>query len=478
MSRPFDKARYEALLEGLEISEVLLSGLDDGIRVDAELYKRKFAKQIKSILRMRHTTFAKEAKVVKKGIFDINSSFYTDDGVPFVRISDLKDMQIDTSSITFIPESENQRNLDTALIGGDIVLSKTAYPAASVVTLDRCNVSQDTVAVKLKADSDLLSHYVVVFLNTEIGKAQMLRRFTGNIQMHLNLTDCKEKVLIPVFSCDFQSRIKGLFTLAIKKQEASEKLLAEAEQTLLAALGLKDWQPPEPLTYTCSSKDVLDAGRFDSQYFAPRVAQLLARLGKDGLTVRDVAPPRSEKFAPASEGTFRYIEISDLQSNGTTACETINMQDAPSRATWTVRSGDVLTSTVRPNRRLSALVTPEQDGCVASSGFVVLQPMRVAAEVLLTYLRLPVFCELMDLHTSASLYPAISDRDLLALPFPKIAHRVSDEIVAAVRSAHDVRRQAQALLARAQRAVEIAIEEGEAAGMRCLEGGERVERIE
>lgn len=241
-----------------------------------------------------------------------------------------------------------------------------------------------------------------------------------------------------------------------------------AEQTLVAALGLADWHPPEPLTYTCGSKDVLDAGRFDSQYFAPRVAQLLARLGKDGLTVRDVAPPRADKFAPASEGTFRYIEISDLQSNGTAACETIDMRDAPSRATWKVMSGDVLTSTVRPNRRLSALVTPEQDGCVASSGFVVLQPKRVAGEVLLTYLRLPVFCELMDLHTSASLYPAISDRDLLALPFPKIAPSVSAVIVKAVSSAHDARRRAQALLARAQRAVEIAIEKNEASALRSL----------
>ena len=38
-------------------------------------------------------------------------------------------------------------------------------------------------------------------------------------------------------------------------------------------------------------------------------------------------------------------------------------------------------------------------------------------EVLLTYLRLPVFCELINLHTTASMYPAIAATDLLALPF-------------------------------------------------------------
>ena len=127
---------------------------------------------------------------------------------------------------------------------------------------------------------------------------------------------------------------------------------------------------------------------------------------------------------------------------------------------------EAITSTVRPNRRLSAIVAPEQASCVASSGFVVLQPRAVPAEVLLTYLRLPLFCELMDLHTSASLYPAISERDLFALPFPKINKATCDAIVAAVSSAHTAR--ARTLLARAQRAVEIAIETGEAEALASL----------
>ena len=46
------------------------------------------------------------------------------------------------------------------------------------------------------------------------------------------------------------------------------------------------------------------AGRLDSHYFAPRVAELLARLGKDGRTVRDVAPPRQEKFAAVGTGNL------------------------------------------------------------------------------------------------------------------------------------------------------------------------------
>ena len=89
-------------------------------------------------------------------------------------------------------------------------------------------------------------------------------------------------------------------------------------------------------------------------------------------------------------------------------------------------------------------------------------------EVLVAYLRLPIICELMDLHTSASLYPAISERDLLKLPIPRIPDQTATQIVSQVRQAHAARHEAQALLARAKRAVEVAIEEGEARGMTVL----------
>ena len=70
----------------------------------------------------------------------------------------------------------------------------------------------------------------------------------------------------------------------------AQKIQAAAEQTLLQALGLKNWQPPEPLTYTRSASEAHSAARFDAEYFAPRVEQLLSKLSADGLTIHDVAP--------------------------------------------------------------------------------------------------------------------------------------------------------------------------------------------
>lgn len=88
--------------------------------------------------------------------------------------------------------------------------------------------------------------------------------------------------------------------------------------------------------------------------------------------------------------------------------------------------------------------------------------------MLLTYLRLPPVCALMDLHTSASLYPAISETDLLALPIPKIPAATQRAIEKSALAARQSRQHATQLLDAAKRAVEIAIEDSETAALAHL----------
>lgn len=119
---------------------------------------------------------------------------------------------------------------------------------------------------------------------------------------------------------------------------------------------------------------------------------------------------------------------------------------------------------------MSAVIAPVQDGYVCSSGFVVLQPRAIKPDVLLTYLRLPPVCALMDLHTSASLYPAISETDLLALPIPKIPAATQQAIEKSALAARQARQRATRLLDAAKRAVEIAIEKDEKSALAYLKG--------
>ena len=95
---------------------------------------------------------------------------------------------------------------------------------------------------------------------------------------------------MPLPSKAFQNLVESVVRKGMLGFHDAQKIQAAAEQTLLQALGLKNWQPPEPLTYTRSASEAHSAARFDAEYFAPRVEQLLSKLSADGLTIHDVAP--------------------------------------------------------------------------------------------------------------------------------------------------------------------------------------------
>lgn len=162
----------------------------------------------------------------------------------------------------------------------------------------------------------------------------------------------------------------------------------------------------------------------------------------------------TRRFKPQGGVEFQYIEIGNLTGFGTAESGPVPGEDAPSRATWIVKPGDVITTTVRPIRRLSAIISEDQGGYVCSSGFAVLKPTSVEPELLLAYLRLPLICELLGLHTTASMYPAISTADLMRIPIsiPNAATR--KKIVAKVRDSLDARRKARRLLHEAKAMVE------------------------
>jgi hypothetical protein len=75
----------------------------------------------------------------------------------------------------------------------------------------------------------------------------------------------------------------------------------------------------------------------------------------------------------------------------------------------------------------------------------------------------------MDLHCSASLYPAISEKDLLSLPIPKISSDIQQKVDAAILASRASTARAAQLLDAAKRAVEVAIENSEATALDYLD---------
>jgi len=158
--------------------------------------------------------------------------------------------------------------------------------------------------------------------------------------------------------------------------------------------------------------------RLDAEYYRPKyLATLDALRALKATPLEAVARPARRRFKAKEGEPFSYIEISEVNtSTGAVNAMTLRGEEAPDRAQWIVRGGDVIVSTVRPARNAVALVSEAEDDFVCSSGFAVLKAVAVRPEFLFVYLKARPIVELLDRRTTATMYPAVSWQDVLGIP--------------------------------------------------------------
>ncbi|MDD5529514.1 MAG: restriction endonuclease subunit S [bacterium] len=448
----------------MQISVVNKSALVGDLRLDAEAYLPLFFDIERHVRRHTCTTLKNESSLFVKGIFDIKAECYLEKGgVPFVRIGNLKDMLISENDIINIPEEENNKNKKTYLKRGDIILSKTAYPAASFVNLGHCNTSQDTIAIKLKNNSKINSHFLVLFLNSKYGFLQMKRWFTGNIQMHLNLTDSKN-IEIPIYEKNFQEIVKKIFEKAINQIELSKKLYRQAEQILLSELELLDWKPKHRLSFAKKFSETKSADRIDAEYFQPMYEETVKHIKqyKNGYKLLgELIKIKGKNFLPKSNMIYKYIELANISTNGNITGFTEALgKDLPTRARQKVNTGDIIVSSIEGSLSSIALIADNLDNALCSTGFFVINSDVINSETVLVLFKSIVGQLQLKKGCSGTILTAISKDEFLKIVLPNVS-KVQDEIKSKITEMYNAKRVSQKLLDIAKRGVELAIEQSE-----------------
>ncbi len=142
--------------------------------------------------------------------------------------------------------------------------------------------------------------------------------------------------------------------------------------------------------------------------------------GWTAATIGDITVRKVAQSGPSKGQEFLYVDIAsvDNERKRITAPRAVPTGEAPSRARQVVRSGDVLVSMTRPNLNSVALVGPELDGSIASTGFDVLRSIESLPGWLFLVVRGEAFVEAMTNSVQGALYPAIRPRDVRGFEFP------------------------------------------------------------
>ena len=266
------------------ISIVKLSELEGAKRTDAEYYQPQHIDLVSRI--KQHPTYTLRCMGcdVVSGPFgsSLKSEAYLSQGVPFIRIQNLLDFFIDKQDLVYISAYDNERLRNSELKTGDLVLSKVGNTigVVSIVTEDigNCNISENNIGIRFPPGTPApLKSYVLTFLNSELGRQQILRRISGNAQPKLNVRDISE-MLISAPSEGLQTKVDDLIRDAKALVDLAAACYRNAENLLLEELGLKDFHPKYELSYSASLSKAFGVHRVDAEYFQPCYENLVKHL--------------------------------------------------------------------------------------------------------------------------------------------------------------------------------------------------------
>ena len=108
--------------------------------------------------------------------------------------------------------------------------------------------------------------------------------------------------------------------------------------------------------------------------------------------------------------TIEYLDISSVGSGYITKPKIMKLSEAPSRAKRLVNDGNIILSTVRPNRRSFYFFKHAKDNLVVSTGFAVLQAKKKVIPKFLYYLINDYkFTGYLTKSAKGSAYPAVDE---------------------------------------------------------------------
>lgn len=470
-------------MKGLDATEIALSKLlesNEVFRIDAEY----FGTEALSVIRRLRGLGAVPLSSVATITDGIHTSLpFVDDGeVKVLSAKHPKENFIDRSQFEMISAGFHAQNPRTALRENDLLISTVGTIGNSaVVTADLLPANSDRHIGIVRLHKGTMSPYLVAtFLLGRYGKTQSVRETTGNVQPNLFISKIGQ-LLIPRFSVKFETSISTRVQRAYQLRNESAEQIARTETTLLHSLGLKHWQQPEALSYVRNSAQAFAAGRFDAEYFHPAKTDALANLrALSDCTVGDLFNSVRELWQPDDDSgpdAVRNYDLNDALSPFLDGSKEPSDRSTIASTKKTIRAGDLVVSRLRSYLKEIALVQSGGDvPMVASTEYIVLRQKhsgQLPAEALMIFLRSELPQVVFKWSQDGSNHPRFDEKELLRLPLPRVLIQEANEYVAAVRSVISKRESATQLLAAAKRAIEIAIDDSEAAALDHLTACDR-----
>ena len=141
--------------------------------------------------------------------------------------------------------------------------------------------------------------------------------------------------------------------------------------------------------------------------------------------ISDIAEVNSKSVGKKNKiGIIEYIDISSVGEGSVGQIQTIPFSESPSRARRIISDGDIVWSTVRPNRKSRFLALGFSSQTIVSTGFAVISPRTVSYAFLYPFTCTEEFVDYLVSRATGSSYPAVTGKIFedakLVVPTPQV----------------------------------------------------------
>ena len=221
------------------------SDTKDSNRFDAEYFQPKYEEIVEAINKYKGG-FDELSNLVKiKKSIEPGSEAYQENGILFVRVSNLSKFELSDNNQQFISEELYNELKTHQPKKGEILLSKDATPGmAYFLNEETQKMIVSGGILRLKIDSkQILPEYLTLVLNSVIVQEQIERDAGGSIINHWR-PDQVKATLIPILKEDKQKEIKELVEKSFNDRKLSKSLLEIVKRGVEMAIE-KDEQEAE-----------------------------------------------------------------------------------------------------------------------------------------------------------------------------------------------------------------------------------------
>jgi len=467
------------LLEGLEAVEINLSQCQAIIdfRIDSSTYKKEYLATEQLLEKKQIHTIGDISKSIQNfGAYSLcNFINFQDEGIPFLMTKNIRKNYIDWNIEKFVDQaSHNLLWISHCYRDQVLVTMAGEYLGRVAVYNSDKEASSNQAIAKVSLKKGNSPYTVSTFLNSKFGQYQIQRFKTITGQPNINMA-LIASLKVPEFSEQFCQSIERLMMGLDDIKVSTLNTYAQAETILLNALGMVDFSPStENVNVKSFKESFLATGRLDAEYYQPKYEQIeQAIISFSGdVRLKDLVGfvhtgEYAEQYLPKANGLKFYIRSTNI-NNGLINDDEDYYVD-PVGFTKFVQQGDIVTARVGTLGIFGA-VDAKTSGSIYSDNVLCFRlPNTFNADVYTLWFNSKLNFELIDRLARGSVQQRLNQETLKDLLVPIIATEIQSQIANLVQDSFTLKAKSERLLEVAKRAVEIAIEQDEAAGMAYIE---------